>query len=381
MQKRRLFVSEHRILRTIVLAVTFGLLVMSQSIAASGLTTNDLNGGLMPQNLAQSLVGNGVAISNVKYTGANGAAGNFTGGAGIIGFNDGIILSSGAISNVIGPNDDTGVTRSWGLPGDTDLTNLSGQPTYDAAVLEFDFVPNNDKLYMKYVFSSDEYNEYVNQYNDVFAFFVNGVNYATVNGSAVSVDTINKNVNSNLYIDNDFQNGSAPLNTQMDGLTKVLTLKAPIKPGQVNHMRLAIADARDSLLDANVFLQTGSLMANTSKTSFKVSVSPKVVKKGKAVIFKGQLKDSSGQGLANSTAIIQKKVVKKVKKKIKGKIKFVKKVIWKNVKTTTTDENGFFSTKLKPKETSIFRGKFAGDSDDKAANSNTVKVIVKKKKR
>ena len=43
--------------------------------------------------------------------------------------------------------------------------------------------PASTTLLFSYVFTSDEYNEYVTtQYNDVFAFYVNGVNCALVPG-------------------------------------------------------------------------------------------------------------------------------------------------------------------------------------------------------
>ncbi len=81
----------------------------SVGIMANGLSVQELN-GLTPEQLAQSLVGPGVTISNVTYTGANVAAGTFSGGEEIIGFESGIILSSGCISNVIGPNEESNIT-------------------------------------------------------------------------------------------------------------------------------------------------------------------------------------------------------------------------------------------------------------------------------
>ena len=47
-------------------------------------TTQDLTQGVTAQQMAESLLagGSGVTISNVVYTGANQAAGTFTGGAG-----------------------------------------------------------------------------------------------------------------------------------------------------------------------------------------------------------------------------------------------------------------------------------------------------------
>ncbi len=113
-----------------------------------GLTTDDLTDtDLSAAALAQQLVGSGVTISNVTYTGAPQAAGTFSGGQNIIGFDSGVILSNGAVSNVIGPNCSAGITADNGLPGDTDLQTLLGPnaaATTDAAVLEFDFVPVGD---------------------------------------------------------------------------------------------------------------------------------------------------------------------------------------------------------------------------------------------
>jgi hypothetical protein len=246
----------------------------------TGLSTQDLTQGLTPEDLAQALVGEGVSISNVTYTGAGVAAGTFQGGTGIIGFEQGIVLSSGCVSNVVGPNTEPDITCINNTPGDADLTELAGVPTFDAAVLEFDFVPNTDRIFIQYVFASDEYNEYVGSFNDVFGFFVNGVNYATVGSPPVpvAINTINQGqpgtppVNPELYINNDpfnpnfFGEVVAPgdlLNTEMDGLTVVLTFEAPVTPGETNRMKLAIADAIDNVLDSNVFIQAGTLAVCT----------------------------------------------------------------------------------------------------------------------
>ena len=109
------------------------LLIMEVSNAgaqSSGLTTEDLTTGLTADDLAQRLVGSGVTFSNATYTGTNNAAGTFSGGTGILDgdMEDGIILSSGSVANVDGPNLEDGVSTVNGLPGDPQLDPLASFP-------------------------------------------------------------------------------------------------------------------------------------------------------------------------------------------------------------------------------------------------------------
>lgn len=254
-----------------VLAISLSLALSVQAQNA-GLETSDLT-TQTPEELVNVLLGSGVTVSNVTYTGATVTAGTFTGGTGIIGFEGGIILSSGSIHNVVGPNTSDWITALNGLAGDADLNKLiPGFSTFDATVLEFDFVPDNNVISFQYVFASDEYNEYVNtSFNDVFGFFleVNGVktNVAVVPGTntPVSINNVNGGnplgtgaSNPDLYINNDLSDGGGDIDTEMDGLTVVLHVEASVIPGEVNHIKLAIADAGDSVLDSNVFIKASS---------------------------------------------------------------------------------------------------------------------------
>ncbi len=247
------------------------------------LSTQDLNTGLTPTDLVTSLLGPGVAVSNVMFTGTNPAAGTFSGGTGIIGFANGIILSSGDIAFVPGPNTQDDISANNALNGDPDLDALiPGYITYDACVLEFDFeCAGTQSIQFQYVFTSEEYNEWVNSdFNDVFAFFLNGVNIADIPGGgglAVSIDNLNCNNPynpptgsfCNLHINNDCSDlppGTFPCtgtrDTQMDGLTVVLTATGTLNPG-LNHIKLAIADAGDPVLDSNVFIASQSFVCGT----------------------------------------------------------------------------------------------------------------------
>ena len=250
-----------------------GLLCASSSFA---LTTDDT---LTAEQLANTMLGTGVTITNATYTGADVASGAFSGGTDAIGFESGIILSSGNIANVIGPNTQDGITTVNGTPGDGNLTILiPGYTTNDAAVLEFDFSVDPVSggslepvtVSFQYVFASDEYNEFVNtDFNDVFGFFVDGNNIALIPGTTdpVSINNVNSGnpydpastfPTAAYYINNDLQDGGGSINTEMDGLTVVLSAQISVLPGETHHMKLAVADAGDSSLDSNVFIKAGS---------------------------------------------------------------------------------------------------------------------------
>ena len=188
------------------------------------------------------------------------SAGTFTGGTGIIGFESGIILSNGGIFNVIGPNQYENVSQNNGLPGDSRSAALAGVPlaqTYDATVLQFDFTTAAfNTISFQYVFASDEYNQFANTgYNDVFAFYLtppggSPTKIALAPGTTdpVSINNVNLENNPQYYIDNDISDGAAHLNTEMNGLTTVLTATASIVPGETYHIKLAILRRRRSLL-------------------------------------------------------------------------------------------------------------------------------------
>lgn len=251
----------------------------------SGVNPNEIiNTALTPTQLAQSLVGAGVTVNNVQFTGGSASTGSFSfTDPTVVGFGQGILLSSGSAADVVGPNLSDWTSTDFGLPGDPQLDALSGFTTYDAAVLEFDFVPTANQVVFNYTFASDEYPEWVaTPYNDTFAFFVNGTNYANVRQVAgdpnspfvpVAVNNINNSnpvltppptaMRSDLFTANYYAGmGPSAKDLELDGITHVLTFQAPVNPGVVNHMKLAIADASDGIYDSAVFIQAGSLISN-----------------------------------------------------------------------------------------------------------------------
>jgi YD repeat-containing protein len=171
---------------------------------------------------------------------------------------------------VVGPNVNNATSTNNGTLGDTDLSSLVGLQTNDASVLEFDFVPKSNQASFQYVFSSEEYNEFVRStFDDVFGFFVDGQNCATIGGIRVSVNSINNgnpygsapNSHPELFINNEISTRTTAVNTEMDGLTVVLTCTAPVTANATNHAKLAIADTSDSVLGSNVFFAGATLSA------------------------------------------------------------------------------------------------------------------------
>ncbi|MCK5092216.1 MAG: choice-of-anchor L domain-containing protein [Gammaproteobacteria bacterium] len=221
--------------------------------------------------LVNKLLGENIQVSNFQLQGSLVSAGTFTGGLDIVGFDTGIVLSSGDIANVEGPNEVDWISYINWLPGDADLNTLiPGYYTYDSTVLEFDFIPNSDVISFQYVFSSDEYNEWVNTpFNDVFGFFLDGVNVAKLPGTDITVSINNVNggnpygsnvSNPQYYVNNDLGDGGI-MDTEMDGLTVVLSVEAVVVPGQTHHIKLAVADAGDFIYDSNVFIKAQSFKA------------------------------------------------------------------------------------------------------------------------
>jgi len=221
--------------------------------------------GLTPEDLISSLLGDNINVvsGSVTYTGDDLAAGAFTGGASVLGIDEGIILSSGDVNDVVGPNDSDSRTTNHGNPGDSDLDDLAGGTTNDAAVLEFEFEVEDDseEVFVSYVFGSDEYNEFVSSsFNDVFGFFSNGTNAATVRGDPAAINNINNNQNADLYNDNDLNDNpsEALVHTEMDGFTDPLVVEASVDPDGTNEFKIAVADTGDSAYDTWVLIEGGS---------------------------------------------------------------------------------------------------------------------------
>jgi len=241
-------------------SIALGLTLSLASVNASALviTTTD-NADV----LANAILGSGITISNATYTGAANQSGTFTDG-GAIGMDTGIILTSGNANNAVGPNNSGSTGSFTGSGSDADLGGLiPGFSTNDAAILEFDFETSGGDLFFEFVFASEEYNEFVDTaYNDVYGFFVDGVNIALApNGDVASIDSINcgnpfsgAGPNCDAYNNNE----DGVFDIEYDGFTDVLVAEL-LGHGAGDHsIKIAIADAGDSDYDSAVFIKGGT---------------------------------------------------------------------------------------------------------------------------
>ncbi len=249
---------------------------------------NDMN----PVDLVSMLdLPSDVVIFNVTFTGDANQVGLFNAALSNIPIHHGLVMGTGNVQGVVGPNDSPSSTTGGGNveAEDADLALLSGMVTRDAAVFEFDFFTEQSAAFdLEMVFGSEEYNEYVcSTVNDAVGVFLSGpgiegpytngaINLATVPGSAapVSINTINSGVpgtwgnasncealdslwqlNAGYFYNNDVI--PCPGETQLDGFTVPLTFSVEVDPGFIYHLKIAIADGGDTAFDSALFLAGG----------------------------------------------------------------------------------------------------------------------------
>lgn len=237
--------------------------------------------GYSAQNLVENVLINSPCANVFNITSSGGA---FSSGEKSYGFFDavgtgfpfenGIILSTGKINNAPGPNtslSDDGGNMGW--TGDVDLNQALGlSNTFNATILEFDFIPQGDHISFDYIFSSEQYltNPSANQcnYTDGFAFLLKEAssttydNLAVVPGTSTPVKvntvrgpgTICPPANATYF--DAFNTANHP--TNYNGQTVVLTAQATVIPGTTYHIKLVIADEGNYRFDSAIFLGGGS---------------------------------------------------------------------------------------------------------------------------
>jgi len=241
------------------------------------------------------LLGDGIDASNFTSVGFANGIGYFDGFNSNIGFDEGVVLSTGGIEFV-----SNGFGVGSGVSGEPDLElalnaiNLSW-PVNNVTILEFDFIAESESMAFNYVFGSSEYSGYTcTQFNDIFGFFLsgpgingpysnNGVNLAYIpdpnnagvyTTTPVAVNTVNSgsptgggNAQTCADIDPNWQdysiywidNSAQATVFGINGFTVPFIAEYNnLICGETYHIKLAIADASDTALNSAVFLEANS---------------------------------------------------------------------------------------------------------------------------
>ncbi len=225
-------------------------------------------------------------VTAVTSAGNSNSRGTFTNGTTSINLATGVVLCTGNVNILPGPNNATNANGGFGnnSADDTDLATLTGGNQYDVSLIEFDFKPTAGTVQFEFVFGSEEYCEYVNSnFNDVFGFFISGPGITGNKNIAllpdgvtpVAINNVNHLTNSQYYVNNN-NSGVGPgpscagqsvynaADCQLDGWTVVLTATADVTPCQTYHIKLAIADIGDAAYASAVFLKAQSFDAGGS---------------------------------------------------------------------------------------------------------------------
>ena len=184
----------------------------------------------------------------------------------------GIVLTTGRLTNVPGPNDNLSDDDAPNWTGDSDLENVLGiSNTTNATSITFQFTPQANNLSFRYLFASEEYRENESttcDFSDVFGFLIrplngNFENIALVPGTntPVSVTTVRPDILNECDALNEeyfgqFNNSNAPIN--FNGQTEVLTANTDVVAGTTYEIKLVIADDQNFRFDSAVFIEADS---------------------------------------------------------------------------------------------------------------------------
>ena len=287
------------------------VLLCAAMLHAQNLTTSSLSGQAPNSIVQQHLAGDGVLLSggviNLNGGGTtqlnpakfNNNTGNVStpqiGTFNSNGFNfpisQGLIMTTGNVSVANGPNSSSSSSQSVAdnqKYSDPMLSSIASSTINACSVLDFQFIAFADTFSFNYVFASEEYPEWAcSSYNDVFAFYLDGIdpitflpshkNVAIIPGTVlpVTINALNSGVGTSgssgtsgchpgtysaFYVAN--HNTGTP-GVEYDGYTVKLAAQSVILACQTYDMHLSVCNVGDNSYDSGVFLEEGSFYSPT----------------------------------------------------------------------------------------------------------------------
>lgn len=237
-----------------------------------------------PQELIEDILINSNCITNIVVTNVLGgdfddldqSYGYFNALGSAFPIKEGLVLTTGKLANVEGPNNRLSDDDAPNWNGDADLEYaLNESNTTNATIIEFEFTSIANQISFNYVFASEEYQENNSStcnYSDLFGFLIRPIsetdytNIALVpnTNTPVKVTTVHPNISNGCSAQNEdyfesWNNSIAPIN--FNGQTKVLTASANVIPNERYHVKLVIADEQNYRYDSAVFFEAGSFQS------------------------------------------------------------------------------------------------------------------------
>lgn len=250
--------------------------------------------------LANRVSGSGVTVTGATIPAGNpsdaanmyGLFSNGIAGAGLA-IDSGILLTTGTTTDALGPNNnDNASNGNNNTYSDVDVVAIDANARYNVALFEFNVTldPLATGVELAYQFGSEEYPDYVgSQFNDVFAFFMQGPGITgTENiaqaplGGRVRINNINIGTvgcandgtpedltQSAFYVNNGHVTalpgtcqtnnalpGPFPVVTEYNGITdRLIAFRDGLTPGGTYQIKMAIADVADRQWDSGVFVE------------------------------------------------------------------------------------------------------------------------------
>jgi len=259
------------------------------------------------QELIEEVLIQSDCITDVVVTNVSGA--NFTDGNKSFGYFDaagtefpisnGLVLSTGKLNTISEPTSNLANDFHSGWDGDSQLEAELNIDSYNATIIEFDFVPNVAGISFRYLFASEEYqfdNSVTCYFSDAFAFFIRKADETTYENLAVVPGTQTPILNTTVhpYISDNcpavneayFDRFNFDAETIFDGQTKVLNAVADVIPGETYHVKLVIADDLNDKYDSAVFLEAGSFQSSADLGPDRLVQNNDAICYGESVILK-----------------------------------------------------------------------------------------------
>ena len=258
------------------LAIAILLLFSATTIAQITVDTS-----LTTQELVQDVLINGTCAETSNFLSFTGTAvsingiGSFDASGTDFPFASGLVLTSGDVNAVPGPNLNTESSGGW--PGDADLEAFTAATnTNDASWIQFDFVPLTEQLSFDFIMASEEYDQnFECTFSDAFAFILTdqttGIseNLAVLPGTNTPIEVTNIHPEvvgqcpaiNEVFFD---QYNFLPFNNEntaainMNGQTVELTASTTVIVGNPYTIKLVVGDSGDTAFNMSVFIEEGS---------------------------------------------------------------------------------------------------------------------------